>query len=227
MRQNGIGRLAEFKATHHPWPCPHSPRVILRCASMLRPANAAIITDSAGTTAARLIPSRNVCRPHPPRSNARLQISSGERHISNPKPYAITPGCREAGRRGRRTRNRAHEDQFPTQEWRGFLGGCSNRTPPPKGHTDGDTVKHSSGAPHRAWGGSHSERQTHSRKASSTHARPAIQIAASKHNKWLDVFKEGGRTHILPHTQRKRLPPTHRCAPTPTHKRASESEDRD
>lgn len=137
-----LGRWPNLRHANHPWPCPHSLRSILRSLSMSTPAVGAIFADSAGTTACRLTPSRNGRRQHPPRSTARLRLTNSERHISNPKPYVDTHGCRNAARRRRQIRNRAHADQLPAQNTVGILGWMQQHNPP-KGQTDGETARHS------------------------------------------------------------------------------------
>ena len=216
-----LGHWLTPRGTHNPRSSPHSPTVNPRWHSMARPAFASIYAVAAAAATASQIPSRNRRRLHPPMSTGGLQVCDSVCHIRNPKPYADTLVCGNAGRRTHRKRIGAHEPQSRTRQWRQFLPGESNRLPP-KGQTNGDTAMRSSGAHHNAVGGIHSDTHVDTRKASSTHARRTIQIAESMNKNPSPYFGEGGRTHIHPQPQKKMLPPTHRCAPTRTQKRASD-----
>jgi hypothetical protein len=203
-----LGLWPNFRHAHHPWPCTHSLRAILCWQSMSTPAVGAIFADNAGTTTGRLTPCRNGRQQHPPRSTACLRISDSERHISNPKPYVKTPGCRDVAKRRRRIRNRAHEDQFPTQKWWGFWAGCSNTTPPPQGPDRQRDCETQSGAPHRAWAGGHSERHTYTRKASSTHACPRDTNRGVNAQQMDGIVRRGRENTYFP-THVKEKVPTH------------------
>lgn len=198
-----LGRWPNLRHANHPWPCLHSLRSILRSLSMSTPAVGAIFADSAGTTACRLTPSRNGRRQHPPRSTARLRLTDSERHISNPKPYVDTPGCRNATRRRRQIRNRAHADQLPAQNMVGILGWMQQHNPP-KGKTDGKTVMHS-------WEHPTAHAPVVTLKGRRTHARLQAHMPAPRYKSRRQCTTSGRNC------SKREGEPTHAKEKVPTH----------